>query len=95
MQGGKETKISPPPTHQVGDGDAIVSMTVAGAGLSQMPSSIVRHHVEAGDLVVVLNEFEGPPIPIYAVWPGTRHLSPKLRFIVDALHEEAKAGRFD
>lgn len=94
-QNGKDIRISPPPTHQIGDGDAIISMTLAGAGLSQMPVSLVRQHIEAGDLVPVLEEFEGPPVPIYAVWPGTRHLSPKLRFIVDALRDAAKAGTFD
>ena len=92
---GEPTRISPPPTHQVGDGDAILSMTLAGAGLAQMPSSLFRPYIDSGDLLPVLDAFEGPPIPVYAVWPGTRHLSPKLRFIVEALGREAKAGAFD
>lgn len=92
---GKEVRFAPPASHQIGDGDAIISMTLGGAGISQMPASLVRHHIDTGDLVRVLDEFEGPPIPVYAVWPGNRHLSPKLRFIVDILKAEARAGTFD
>ncbi|WP_432757958.1 LysR family transcriptional regulator [Pseudomonas syringae] len=92
---GEQTRITPPGTHEVGDGDAIVSMAVAGQGICQMPRSLIRDHLEAGRLVPVLERFNPSDVEIHAVWPQTRHLLPKVRRVVDELVARAKRGALD
>lgn len=92
---GELTRITPPGTHEVGDGDAIVSMTVAGQGICQMPNSLVRDHLEAGRLVQVLEKYNPGDVAIHAVWPQTRHLLPKVRRVVDELVLRAERGALD
>lgn len=85
-------RISPPPTHEVGDGDAIVAMAVAGLGICQMPDSLVREHLQRGALIPVLDSFSAREIEINAVWPKTKHLQPKVRHVVDELVLRADQG---
>lgn len=70
-------------------------MAVAGQGICQMPSSLIRDHLEAGRLVPVLERFNPGDVEIHAVWPQTRHLLPKVRRVVDELVARAKRGALD
>lgn len=92
---GRATRIAPPPTHEIGDGDAVVEAAIAGLGIAQMPSSLVRVPIADGRLMPVLDANPGSFVPVHAVWPGTRHLLPKVRVIVDELVRRAAAGALD
>ncbi|WP_369991861.1 LysR family transcriptional regulator [Pseudomonas xanthosomatis] len=92
---GQVTRITPPGTHEVGDGDAIVAIAVAGQGICQMPSSLVREHLDNGSLVPVLEQYSPGDVEIHAVWPQTRHLLPKVRRVVDELVSRAERGALD
>jgi DNA-binding transcriptional LysR family regulator len=89
---GSVFRVTPPATHEIGDGAAIVDAAVAGLGLAQMPSSLLEAHIKSGRLTPVLPEFTGAKIEISAVWPATRHLLPRIRYIVEALAEEGRRG---
>ncbi|MCM2329718.1 MAG: LysR substrate-binding domain-containing protein, partial [Pseudomonas sagittaria] len=56
-------------------------------GLCQMPLYLFRQHLTDGRLVEVLAELEPDPVDIYALWPKTSHLRPKVRYVVDQLIE--------
>lgn len=86
-------RITPPATHEIGDGAAIVDAAVAGLGLAQMPSSLVADHIAAGRLVSILDTFTGANIEISALWPATRHLLPRVRHVVDILVEAGRRGK--
>jgi len=60
-----------------------------------MPVSLVRRHLQSGALQSVLDECMQRHIEIHALWPPTRHLRPKVRFVVDELTRLAAAGAFD
>lgn len=92
-QGGVERGIDPPPTHQVGDGDAVIGMALAGLGLCQMPAGLIREHLESGALVPVLEGFCGPDVPVQAVWPTGRQTSPRVRLLIDRPVDHGLAGR--
>jgi DNA-binding transcriptional LysR family regulator len=85
-------RVTPPSTHEIGDGAAIVDAAVAGLGLAQMPSSLVANHIAAGRLVSVLDAFTGAKIDISAIWPSTKHLLPRVRHVVEVLAEEGRRG---
>lgn len=54
-EGGRPTRLAPPPTYQIGDGEAMVDAVLAGMGLCQMPIALFRKHIESGRLVTVLD----------------------------------------
>jgi DNA-binding transcriptional LysR family regulator len=92
---GEAMRVTPPATHEVGDGDAIVAATIAGCGLSQMPSSLVRKPIAEGTIVPLLTAFSKAKVEIHALWPRTRHLVPKVRTVVDELVANSQAGALD
>lgn len=91
-ESGELARITPPGTHEVGDGDAIIAMAAAGQGICQMPGSLIRDHLKDGRLVPVLEKYHPDDVAIHAVWPQTRHLQPKVRRVVDELVARAERG---
>lgn len=92
---GVEKRITPPATHQISDGEAMVDAAMQGLGLAQLPISMVRDPVGDGRLRLVLHQYAGSQIDIHAIWPKRAHLSPRVRYIVDGLVACAAQGRFD
>lgn len=92
-EGNIVVRIAPPATHQMGDGEAILAAALAGCGICQLPSSLVKHHVATGALVPVLGGFE-TFVDVNLIWPKTKHMLPKVRRIVEELvllrHQETE-----
>ncbi|HEY9215189.1 MAG TPA: LysR family transcriptional regulator [Ancylobacter sp.] len=80
------------PTHEIGDGSAVVEAAIAGLGIAQMPLSLVAQALADGRLVEVLPEHGTVPVGIYALWPETRHLLARVRYVVDVLSEKGQQG---
>lgn len=85
--------------HEVGDGEMLLEMTLAGGGLAQLPTWLVQDQIEQGLLIAVLEEYAGAEMPINVMWPRTRYIQPKVRMIVDELlslaQRESKTFRPD
>ncbi|MHC1479426.1 LysR family transcriptional regulator [Frateuria aurantia] len=75
--------------HALSDGEAMVSATLAGCGLCQLPTWLIADHLASGALVSVLDSYAGAEMPIYAIWPRSRYLPPRIRTIIDALCQAA------
>jgi DNA-binding transcriptional LysR family regulator len=69
------------------NGDALVAAALGGLGLVNQPTFIVGHHLQVGTLIAVLDEFVRQDLAVSAVYPHSRHLSPKVRAFVDFLVE--------
>jgi len=69
------------------NGDLLAEAAAQGAGIVYQPTFIVGDAVRAGRLVPLLQDFQAPPLPIYAVYPSRKHLSAKVRLFVDFLIE--------
>jgi DNA-binding transcriptional LysR family regulator len=91
-EAGEVRRFMPPATHQLSDGSAMVDAAVAGLGLCQVPISMVRGHLAAGELETVLDDISTVAVEIHAVWPRRAHLSPRVRHVVDRLLAEAERG---
>jgi DNA-binding transcriptional LysR family regulator len=89
---GTTRRILPRVTHEIGDGAAIVDAAVAGLGIAQMPISIVADHLRHGRLVPLLEDATDVKVGIYAIWPASRHLLPRVRHVVEVLVEEGRTG---
>lgn len=64
-----------------------VAAAVQGVGITLEPDFIVGAELKNGTLVRVLESFEAPALPIYAVYPSRRFLPAKVRSFVDFLAE--------
>lgn len=71
----------------VNDGDAYLACALQGFGLVQMPRFMALPHLESGALREVLPQWSPAPMPMSAVYPANRHLSPKVRAFVDWVTE--------
>ncbi|MBP2306400.1 LysR family transcriptional regulator [Azospirillum melinis] len=71
----------------VNDADAYVTCGLEGQGILQPARFMVLPHLRSGALREILADWRPPRIPISAVYPQNRHLSPKVRVFVDWLAE--------
>jgi DNA-binding transcriptional LysR family regulator len=67
------------------NGEVLRSAAVGGEGIIYGPSFIVADDICAGRLVPVLRDFSGPDFGIYAVYPPNKHVSAKVRRLIDHL----------
>ena len=74
---------------QTNNTEALVRMTLDGAGITILPIWLIGRYIREGRLEVMFRGHTVSPTAldtsIYAVFPYNRHLSPKVRAFVDAL----------
>lgn len=92
--GEREIKFISATAHQISDGDAMLQLCLAGAGIAQFPESMVSSHITTGGLISVLADHTPFPVELNIIWPRTRHLIPRVRLIVDELLKKAGEGYF-
>jgi DNA-binding transcriptional LysR family regulator len=62
---------------------------VKGRGVALLPTFIAGDALHDGRLTSVLSDWKAPALTLYAIYPPTRHLSVKVRLLIDFL-----VGRF-
>jgi len=67
--------------------EPLVSLAELGIGLACVPNFAVRRQVAEGSLVRILDEYIEHIGAFSALWPSSRHYSPKLRAFVDYMAE--------
>jgi len=75
----------------VRDHEAVLSLTLAGMGISLLPAWLARDHVRMGALEPVLPKWCGPSVTFNAVFHPHRGMAPSLRVFIDFLKENFKA----
>lgn len=75
----------------VNHADVAVAAAVAGRGLTRVMSYQAAAAIRTGELVVLMEEFEPPPIPIHVVHQEGRRASARVRALVDFLVEGLRA----
>jgi DNA-binding transcriptional LysR family regulator len=65
--------------------EAILDAALAGHGLALLSNWLVAEHLTSGRLEAVLPQATTQGFPIHALWPQTRHLTTKVRVVVDEL----------
>jgi DNA-binding transcriptional LysR family regulator len=69
------------------NGDTCRAAALAGLGVIWQPTFLVGEDLRAGRLVPVLPGYRMPEIDVLAVYPSRRHLSAKVRVMVEFLTE--------
>lgn len=74
---------------EANNADALYRLALAGMGIIRFAEFLVGADVRAGRLIPLLQEFDrGDSPPITAVYPHKKHLSPRVRALVDFLVEK-------
>ena len=83
----KEKNLRVSGTVQYNSGHSLVDAALKGLGIVQLPDYYVQKYLASGELVSLLDNYREPEESIWAVYPHNRHLSPKIRLLVDYLAE--------
>ncbi|MCB1938350.1 MAG: LysR family transcriptional regulator [Rhodocyclaceae bacterium] len=75
------------PRLRANNGDTCLAAALAHQGIALQPDFMAGDDLAAGRLVDVLPACRGPELGIYAVYPSRKHLSVKVRVLVDFLAE--------
>ncbi|ATG37981.1 MULTISPECIES: LysR family transcriptional regulator [Rhodobacterales] len=68
-------------------GWSLVDAALKGIGIVQLPDYYVQAELVAGRLVPILDKYRAPDDGIWAIYPHNRHLSPKVRLLLEHLSE--------
>ena len=85
--GDKEMNLRVSGSVQYNSGHSLVDAALKSLGIVQLPDYYVQKYLESGALVSVLDDYREPEEGIWAIYPHNRHLSPKIRLLVDYLAE--------
>lgn len=85
MVDGERMVVAVTPRMNVNGPQVTTAAAVAGVGVARTPLFAAARAVEAGDLVILLEDFELTGLTVNAVYPHRRHLSAKVRVFVDFL----------
>ncbi|QRX82716.1 LysR family transcriptional regulator [Glaciimonas sp. PAMC28666] len=69
----------------IGDGEGEVIAAVAGHGIAQLPTWLVKHELEKGTLVEVLSNLATDGLALNLVWLKSRQSLPKVSVLLEAL----------
>jgi len=84
-RGGKQRSILVQPRLTVDNGEAIRDAAIAGMGLTVLPTFLVADALRAGKLLPVLQDTPVVSDGIFVVYPPDRHLSTKVRALIEHL----------
>ncbi|MFH4032356.1 LysR substrate-binding domain-containing protein, partial [Acinetobacter baumannii] len=87
LEDGRETQHRVQGNWRCNSGQAVLDAALRGFGLCQLPDYYVIEHLRSGRLVSLLEGHQPPNTAVWALYPQQRHLSPKVRQLVDYLKE--------
>jgi DNA-binding transcriptional LysR family regulator len=92
LVGGKRLDVDVDPRLAVNSHLVLRDLAVAGQGIARLPESFTVTARRSGRLRAVLERYAGAPLAWHAIYPSARHLSAKLRILLD-LFETRLRGR--
>lgn len=70
------------------NGEVLRDAAVRGLGIALLPTFIAGQELQQGTLRIVLPNYHAPELSISVIYPVNRHLSTKVRLLVDFLQEQ-------
>ncbi|MDB4937718.1 MAG: Transcriptional regulator, LysR family, partial [Labilithrix sp.] len=86
-KGDTTAQVAVSPRLMVGDQDVLQAVATAGLGIALLPAFCCVEDLRAGRLEPVLRDWNAPSTQVHAVYPSTRHLSPKVKSFVEHLQQ--------
>ena len=88
VRGTEHAKVTVEPRFTVNDFDLVYRAVLDGIGMALLPSYRVNDDLREGRLVRLMPDWCTPAAQFHAVYPSTRHLSPKVKAFVDHLQDK-------
>ncbi|MCZ6472460.1 MAG: LysR family transcriptional regulator [SAR324 cluster bacterium] len=85
--GSRTLEVPVRPRLAVNDLEILREAALSGAGVAMLPAHHCTGDLRSGRLRRLLPEWTSPDTPTFAVYPSTRHLSPKVKAFLDLLQE--------
>jgi len=71
------------PRMRTNSGDTCCAAALQHQGVVLQPTFLVGPHLASGALVEILPAYRSPALGVYAVYPSRKHLTPKVRALID------------
>lgn len=91
LRNGEAVTVRIKPRLTVTSNDAAIEAAVRGLGITRLISYQVAPQLAAGELKIVLSEFEPAPVPVHVVHREGRYASAKVRAFIDLMVERLRA----
>ncbi|MGF1685930.1 LysR family transcriptional regulator [Photobacterium japonica] len=88
LEAGRERSVRVSGSLRCSSGYALRDAALKGIGVVQLPDYYVADDLASGALISILEHLQEPEEGIWALYPHNRHLSPKVRLLVDFLAEK-------
>lgn len=85
---GKKTRVSG--SLRCNSGLGLVDAALNGIGIVQLPDYYLEHHIEQGELEVLLDEYQREEEGIWALYPQSKYLANKVRLLINFLSEHLR-----
>jgi len=92
-QGPVSVKVEP--RIRSNSGDTCCAAALQHQGIVLQPSFMVATHLRSGALVELLPAYRSIELGVYAVYASRRHLTPKVRMLIDFLVEAFRLRAWD
>ncbi len=69
-------------------GEGVREAVISGYGIGMLPAWYFRDEIIEGSVKILLQEWQVPGIPVHLIYPSRRHLSPRVRAVMDFLVSE-------
>ncbi|WP_268866474.1 MULTISPECIES: LysR substrate-binding domain-containing protein [Thalassolituus] len=76
-------------------GPALLDAALKGIGIVQLPDYYVQPYIERGELISLLPAIRPSREGIWALYPPSRNLSPKVRLLIDYLEQQLNGAGSD
>jgi len=92
-EGPVSVKVSP--RMRSNSGDTCCAAALQHQGIVLQPSFMVGEHLHSGALVEVLPQYRSIELGVYAVYASRKHVTPKVRVLIDFLVEAFRIRAWD
>lgn len=89
-----DQRVTVEPVLQCNTNEAVIHSAREGWGLTRVLHYQIGPALMAGELQIVLSEYEEPPMPIHILHPEGRHAPAKVRTFVDMASASLRENRF-
>lgn len=87
-ESGREKNVRVTGRLRYNNGYSLTDAALKDLGVVQLPDYYIQQHIQSGELITLLDNYRADDEGIWAVYPQNRHLSPKIRMLVDYLAEQ-------
>jgi DNA-binding transcriptional LysR family regulator len=87
VQGSESRRVEATARLRINNSFAVRDAAIQGLGIAQLPALVANAALSSAQLTRVLPDWHPPAVPVHALFPSNRYLTPKVRAFIDhAVH---------